>query len=194
MGDITGNLDTTYYPGLTSIEAADGVEFFPPRIEAVAGQDNEEQADDGDVTIFGTALAVTSSDSWMINDPTRNEPQAGDRKDFFFPAVAVRAFAPLGEELPSSPTNDKIASIVVFGDSDFVSNRYFYDANNSDFFLNSVNWLVGDIALASIRPKPFAFRQLILTRNERHFVQYSSWLLPPLLMALAGGFVWWRRR
>ena len=34
------------------------------------------------------------------------------------------------------------------------------------FFLNSVNWLVGDIPLANIRPKVIAQRLLVLTANE----------------------------
>ena len=88
----------------------------------------------------------------------------------------------------------RTASFIVFGDSDFATNRYFYSSSNSDFFLNSVNWLVGDIALANIRPKPIASRELVLTRNQFDFMRYSSWFLLPVLMALMGGFVWWRRR
>ena len=72
----------------------------------------------------------------------------------FYPAIAVRAVAPLDDEPPPGGEVPKLASIVVFGDSDFASNRYFSDASsNKDIFLNSVNWLVGDTALISIRPK-----------------------------------------
>ena len=130
----------------------------------------------------------------MIDDPGRNEPGDDDVKNVFFPAVAIRAIVPLDEDLPESPDDVSPASIIVFGDTDFASNAWYHTPDNSDFFLNSVNWLVGDIALADIRPKSIAFRELVLTRNEFNFMRYSGWLLLPLLMALAGGVAWWRRR
>ena len=192
ISELTARLDATYYPGVTSLEPAEeGVLFFPTSLVEEEAQVVEEE---GNPTIFGTALAVTSGESWLIKDPTRSEPNEEDRKDFFFPAVAVKAIAPVGEELPSRLADLRTASIIIFGDSDFASNRYFYSSSNSDFFLNSVNWLVGDIALADIRPKPFASRELALTRNEFNFMRYSGWLLLPFLMALVGGFAWWRRR
>lgn len=183
--NLTGRLDATYYPGVTALlPAAESVVFFP------LGPTEEETTP----TVFGTALAFTSAESWLIDDPTRNDPQEGDPQGPFYPAVAIRAIAPLDGELPSRPEDVNPASIVVFGDSDFATNRYFYSASNSDFFLNSVNWLVGDIALADIRPKPLAFRELVLTRNEFDFMRYSSWFLLPALMAVVGGLVWRRRR
>jgi ABC-type uncharacterized transport system involved in gliding motility auxiliary subunit len=84
--------------------------------------------------------------------------------------------------------------LVIYGDSDFATNRYFYTSSNSDLFLNSVNWLVGDEDLTSIRPKPVAPRTLVVTSTERNFIRYTSWFLLPALMAVAGGYVWWRRR
>ena len=185
---LTGRLDTTYFPGLTPLKPAEeGVVFFPA--EPAEEGEEEELA-----TVFGTALAVTSTESWLIKDTTRNKPQPGDLKGFFFPAVAVKAIAPLDGEPPSSLADVKTASIIVFGDSDFATNRYFYTSSNSDFFLNSINWLVGDVALADIRPKPIAFRELVVTRNEFDFMRYSGWLLLPALMILLGGVAWWRRR
>ena len=191
ISQMTSRLDVTYYPGVTALEPAEGVIFFPSKTEG-----EEDQLGEGDQlpTIFGTALARTSGESWLIKDPARNETKPGDLKDIFFPAVAVKAIAPVGEELPTNLADVKTASIVVFGDSDFASNRFLHTASNRDFFLNSINWLVGDIALADIRPKPLAFRELVLTRNEEDFMRYSSWFLLPVLMAIMGGLVWWRRR
>ena len=190
---LTSGLDTVYYPGVTSVDASKEVLFFPPRLE------EEEEGNGGDdeqpaPTVFGTALAFTSPESWMIEDPNRYDPQSGDLLGPFFPAVAVRAVAPLGEDPPTNTNDVAIASMIVFGDSDFASNGWFYTPNNSDFFLNSVNWLVGDIPLANIRPKVVDQRLLVLTANEYDFMRFSAWLLMPALMALAGGFVWWRRR
>ena len=193
ISKLTAGLDTVYYPGVTALSPADGVLFYPPPLEEEEESPPQEQS-----TIIGTALAVTSPNSWLIDDPNRFEPQEGDtRGPFlggFFPAIAIRAIGPLDEELPTDTSDIKLASIIAFGDSDFASNGWFYTPDNSDFFLNSVNWLVGDIPLANIRPKPVDPRILVLTNNEYEFMRFSGWLLLPALMALAGGFVWWRRR
>ncbi len=194
VGQLTGRLDTTYYPGVTSLSAAEeGTTFFPDILE----EPQEEPAEgDRPATVFGTALGFTSSDSWLIKDPTRNQPDegAGDVRGIYFPAVAVKAVGRVDEPPPQNVASLREASLVVIGDSDFATNRHFFGFDNSDFFLNSVNWLVGDAPLASIRPKPTAFRALVLTKNEFNFMRYSSWLLLPILMAMTGVFVWYRRR
>ena len=194
VGQLTGPLDTTYYPGVTSLSPAeDGVLFFPDLLEE---QQEEEEEPVNPPVVFGTALGFTSPDSWLIKDPTRNEPDeaAGDVQDLHYPGVALRAVGRVDEPPPENLSGIKAASMVVIGDSDFASNRHFFAFNNSDLFLNSVNWLVGDVPLASIRPKPTAFRALVLTKNEFNFMRYSSWLLLPILMAASGAFVWYRRR
>ncbi len=192
VGQLTGLLDTTYYPGVTSVSPAEeGALFFP---DIVMEQEPEEE--ERTPTVFGTALGFTSPDSWLIKEPTRNEPDesAGDVRDIYYPGVVVRAVGRVDEPPPENVVSVRTASLVVFGDSDFASNQHFFSFDNSDLFLNSVNWLVGDTPLASIRPKPSPFRPLVLTKNEFNFMRYSSWLLLPILMAVSGAFVWYRRR
>ena len=86
------------------------------------------------------------------------------------------------------------ARFVIFGDSDFAENRFFFSSDNADLLLNSVNWLANDYELISIRPKIFPFRELIVNTRERDFIKWSSWFFPPVLMIVLGTFVWWRRR
>ena len=197
LPELTGTLDRTFYPGVTSLLPAKGVAFLPELTQ----EDGEvQQPPQTTPTISGVALALTSEESWLIKDSGRNDHNAEtDTQGPFFPAVAFQATAPLGEALPADLSTIKLASLIVVGDADFASNRFFYGsggttASNSDFFLNSVNWLVGDIPLANVRPKPFAFRELVLTRNQFNTMRYISWFFLPSLMALAGGLVWWRRR
>ena len=194
VGQLTSRLDTTYYPGVTSVSPAEeGALFFP---DILTELEEEPEEDERTPTVFGTALGFTSSDSWLIKDPTRNEPDesAGDVQGIYYPGVVARAVGRVDEPPPENVVTLRTASLVVIGDSDFASNRHFFSFDNSDLFLNSVNWLVGDTPLASIRPKPTAFRPLVLTRNEFNFMRYSSWLLLPILMAVSGVFVWYRRR
>jgi ABC-type uncharacterized transport system involved in gliding motility auxiliary subunit len=147
----------------------------------------------------GIPLAATSPNSYLINDPDRTEPiTSGDQPDQpgpFVPAVRAQSIGQVGSEAPTSqPDPSKISDIIVFGDSDFLSNSSYNQGGGSDLFLNSANFLVGDFSLVSIRPKVFAFREFNLDRNEKKIVEWTSWLLLPGLMALMAGTVWWVRR
>ncbi len=148
----------------------------------------------------GLPLAATSANSYLINDPDRTEPitDAGPDSDQlgpFIPAVLVRSVGQVGSPpLSSEPQPSEISDIIIFGDSDFLSNSSYNQGGGADLFLNSANFLVGDFSLVSIRPKIFAFREFNLDANEYDFVRFSSWLFLPGLMGLMAALVWWVRR
>jgi hypothetical protein len=148
----------------------------------------------------GLPLAATSRDSYLITDPDRTEPITGvgadsDQSGPFIPAVLVRSIGQVGSQPPASdPEPSEISDIIVFGDSDFLSNSSYNQGGGSDLFLNSANFMVGDFSLVSIRPKIFAFREFNLDANEYDFVRFSSWLFLPGLMGLMAALVWWVRR
>ena len=131
-------------------------------------------------------LAVTSPNSFLIEDPGRTEPVTegadADLPGPFVPAMLTQS----GDEA--------VSDIVVFGDSDFLSNSNYGRGSGADLFLNSANFLMGDYSLVSIRPKTLAFRELNLDSNEYDFVRFASWLFLPGVMALAAAAVWWVRR
>ena len=86
-------------------------------------------------------LAATSRNSFLIDDVNRTEPNSGegdqpDLQGTFSPAVLIWP-----------------ASLVVFGDSDFVANSFYERGSGKDLFLNSANYLMGDFSLMSIRGK-----------------------------------------
>ena len=189
VDELTEPLGATSYPGLAALSPIEDVAFSPIR------EIPDEEEDLTPPHVFGAALAFTTGNSWLIDDPLRTDPDESDRRGPFIPAMAIRALAPVDEGLPSDLGEQAVASIVVIGDSDFATNQNFYGpGSNSDFFLNAVNWLAGDVALHEIRPKPIVFRELTLDKNQRNFVRYSSWFMLPAAMALLAGFVWWRRR
>jgi ABC-type uncharacterized transport system involved in gliding motility auxiliary subunit len=145
-------------------------------------------------TIRILPLALTSpATSWgTTNDEGTEYKPDSDVPGPLIPALAIQAISPPGEAPDLELTRE--IRLVVFGDSDFASNRFFYVSSNADLFLNSINWLAGDINLISVRPKPFAFRQLVVNPRELTFIRYSSWLMLPLAIAIIGGLIWWRRR
>ena len=143
-------------------------------------------------------LAATSPNSYLIDDPDRTEPitegEDADTINSFFTAMLVRSTGKVGMQPPAAPGEAQVSDIVVFGDSDFLSNTGYGRGSGANLFLNSANFLMGDYSLVSIRPPAFAFRELNLDRNEYDFVRFASWLFLPGIMALLAGFVWWVRR
>jgi ABC-type uncharacterized transport system involved in gliding motility auxiliary subunit len=82
---------------------------------------------------------------------------------------------------------------VIFGDSDFLSNRSLMVGVNRDLGLNAFASLSDQKDLLSIRPKLPKGTMLILTGFQRLTVVILSLALPILLL-VTSGVVWFRRR
>jgi ABC-type uncharacterized transport system involved in gliding motility auxiliary subunit len=95
---------------------------------------------------------------------------------------------------PPADSPKKDTRIVVFGDSDFVSNSGLGVPGNGDLFLNSVNWLAQQENLISIRPKTTEDRRVTLTQEQQFMVFLFSVAFLPGMIVLAGIVNWWRRR
>ncbi|MCH2676144.1 MAG: GldG family protein [Dehalococcoidia bacterium] len=148
----------------------------------------------------GLPIAATSGNSYLIDEPDRVEPitdgsSESDQVGPFVPAVRLQSIGQVGAPVPTSqPDPSEISDLIMFGDSDFLSNSSYNQGGGSDLFLNSANFLVGDYSLVSIRPKQFSFREFNLDANEYDFVRFSSWLFLPGIMAMMASLVWWIRR
>lgn len=86
------------------------------------------------------------------------------------------------------------AKLVVIGDSDFVNNTNIEFLGNSQLFLNTINWLVGDYELISIDRPSTKPNIISLSKVEKDLIQYISVLLLPILMLIAGFVIWWQKR
>ena len=168
---IVGQLDVTFFPAVTSIQPTLPPDEVPPFIRFVL-------------------LARTTPASWLETnvESVSYEPDV-DQRGPFAVATLVEASGTIDES-----ERHPIARFVIFGDSDFAKNKFFFSSDNADFLLNSVNWLAEDYELISIRPKIFPFRQLVVNTRERDFIRWSSWFFPPVMMIFFGAVVWWRRR
>lgn len=133
-----------------------------------------------------TELLKTSPESWAETDLKGGKAKYDEGKDSKGPvSLGIAASKKAGE---------KEARLVVLGDSDFASNRYFGAQRNGDLFFNAINWLAQDEELISIRPKSPANRRVNLTRSQQNmFFWFSIVLLPGAVLA-AGAFLWWKRR
>jgi ABC-type uncharacterized transport system involved in gliding motility auxiliary subunit len=84
--------------------------------------------------------------------------------------------------------------IAVFGNVDFVSNRFFDFSGNSDFFLNTISWLAGDKNLISIRSQVAKEGKLTLTENQLRVIFSVTVVILPAILLFSGISVWWKRR
>ncbi|HTZ97232.1 MAG TPA: GldG family protein [Terriglobales bacterium] len=83
---------------------------------------------------------------------------------------------------------------VVVGSSLWAANQFIDFNGNNDLALNAVNWLSSDEDLISIRPKAPEDRHITMTRAQLAMVRATSQFLLPLVVVVAGFFVWWKRR
>ena len=114
-----------------------------------------------------------------------SEPDAGDPQ-----AVEGEEAAADGGGEDAAPQ----ARLVVFGDADFPTNEYIEAYRNRDLFLNTVNWLLGDVEAISIRPARSRASRLQLSNDQFIRIRTLSLFLVPQAIAVAGVIVWWRRR
>jgi len=155
--------------------------------------------------VASTPLAYTSANSWAETD--RASLDAGeaqfDEKDRKGPIclatiAELEAAAPApgsenGQETVVEPIGGN-GKLVVFGDVDFASNRFFQLAGNGDFIQNTINYLVGREDLITIQKEPRPVQPLMLSRTQGSIVFWLTVVLMPLGVLILGIVSWFRRR
>ncbi|HTY19509.1 MAG TPA: Gldg family protein [Myxococcota bacterium] len=149
-------------------------------------------------------LVKTSKESWAERDldtlfnQGRAELGADDLKG---PVPIAVAGAPLLDGAKTVAAADKKddpkkkeARLVVFGDSDFAANETIDAYRNRDLFVNSVNWLLGDVEAIAVRPNKSRASRLTLSTEQFTQIRYLSLFVLPELIAVVGVLAWWSRR
>jgi len=139
----------------------------------------------------GQILAQTNQRSWGETDIQRIQTQSQAQQDENDVAGPVPVAAAM--EL-TSPASSGQSRLVVFGDSDFATNRYFDAQGNGDLFMNALNWLLQDEDLISVRPKQPEDRRVNMTQSQVAGVRIFVVILLPILILGIGGYVYWKRR
>lgn len=80
-----------------------------------------------------------------------------------------------------------VSRTVVFGDSDFATDRCLrLPVANGDILVNAVNWLAKDEGLISIRPREPADRRIFLTMDQQKWFYYAVMVMIPQVPFLVG--------
>jgi len=111
-------------------------------------------------------LAETSETAWAESDKDSLRsaaPRFDPAADLKGPVVLAVAGALQSLE---STLTQKGGRFVLFGDSDFLTDRYVKIGNNLDLFLNAVAWTVEREDGIALRPKDPLHHPIILSRSE----------------------------
>lgn len=135
-----------------------------------------------------TELARTSGEGWGETDLSAlSEVERGD--------ADVAGPVPMGVAVEAEKGQGRKMRLVVFGDSDFATNQLIQaNSPNQILLSNALNWLVAREALLAIPPRKTEQVRLNLTSEQDWTVRAITFLLLPVLAALAGIVVWSRRR
>ncbi len=89
----------------------------------------------------------------------------------------------------------KKTQMVVIGDGDFISNTLIQSYEfNYDLFLNSLNWMSGEVEKISIRPKKIKTSAIELSPEESNMIFYLAIIALPMVVLIFGINLWWYRR
>jgi ABC-type uncharacterized transport system involved in gliding motility auxiliary subunit len=138
-------------------------------------------------------IAVTSVESWAERDLDgwRETGRAMlDDGDLEGPVPIALAGQP---SVGGAGAEQVAPRLVVFGDSDFASNEFIEALANRDLFLNTVNWLIGDIEQIAVRPPLSRASRFQLEDDQFRVILYLSLFVLPEAIAIFGVIAWWRR-
>jgi ABC-type uncharacterized transport system involved in gliding motility auxiliary subunit len=154
-----------------------------------------DAAADADFTI----LAKTGRDSWAERDLDvwRESGRAEfGPNDLAGPVPIAVAGSPriARSEEEGAADDASPGRLVVFGDSDFATNEYIDALRNRDLFVNSINWLAGDVEQITIRPNVSRASSVQMSQDDVRRIQYLSLFVLPEAIAIFGVVMWWQRR
>lgn len=146
---------------------------------------------------FAVALAFSAPTSWaeyqvsrLFDDSEAAFDEGEDRKG---PIPVATAASALKKDRRGDGSVPGESSLIVVGDSTFVTNRYWQQLFNDAFALSLVGWLAGEETLISIGPRAIRTSRLLLTASEAQTVFYLSVMIFPEIILAIGMLVWWRR-
>lgn len=176
------------HPITRRLQQITSVFYMPRSVEAIHPPGS--QVDRADQPVV-TPLAFSSPDSWAESDLDQKPMKFDSRSDRRGP-IALAAALERGP-LPVADVDIRPTRLVVFGDTDFLSNGAM-SGGNADLFMSALNWLLDREQLMAIAPKPVGDRRLVMTRRQITSLFWVVTVILPGLVAILGLAVWLQRR
>ena len=153
-----------------------------------------------------SALARSSEQSWAATDVENvleGKYEYDPKRDQKGPITVAMAVETKKEKSPPEGKKDeensppKRGKMVVFGDADFLLNRYFELLGNKDLILNTVHWMTDEESLITIRkkkPSQEDMSPVFLSKIQSRMIFIGVVILQPVIILAIGMVVAWRRR
>ncbi|RJP22467.1 MAG: hypothetical protein C4520_08165 [Candidatus Abyssobacteria bacterium SURF_5] len=142
-------------------------------------------------------LAKTGDGSWAETDMAALEKGTASfdsGKDVAGPiSLAAAAEIAVSTDSEGETTEAKRGAVVVFGDSDFVTNAKIHLSGGADLFMNTMNWLGREEALIAIPPKERNFQPVMLTATDAKLLFVLPVIVLPGLVLIGGILAFVRR-
>ena len=146
-------------------------------------------------------LAETSADGWgesNLGQLLAGQPVAKDDMDTPGP-VAVGVALEGSPSAPTATADEDVQEkdgyrLVVFGDSDFLTDFEISNAGNLTLALNAINWLVVREQALGIAPRQVEQVSLFLSQQQLRTILLITLLLMPGAAIILGVLVWRKRR
>ena len=142
-----------------------------------------------------TMLAASSKDSFLR--PPSAAGNIADASDGQGPSPAAHGAEPLAVALEGAfpgAAPDKHFRLVVSGTSKFATNEYFPYVSNGELSVAIMRWLADEDAGPNVAPRAYTVPEIVLTSAQMRDTFILLVALLPLMTALFGVAMWWRRR
>jgi hypothetical protein len=142
-------------------------------------------------------LVQTSDEGWGETDLSmllRGDPVAFDDADTAGPVAVAVAVEGQGAATEGDEAEPPTYRLVVFGDSDFMTDLDIANAGNAVLAGNAFNWLAARDSLVGIPPRDVEQVSLFLTQQQMRNLLLLVLVFMPGAAVLAGILVWRKRR
>ncbi len=186
------DLSAVYLEDFPSHPVTEGLEGFAVLFTVARSL----SADDGAARV----IVRTSDEGWGETDLgmlLSGDPVALDDVDNPGPAavgVVVESTSEFDETTDGEVVDDEGHKIVVFGDSDFITDLDIANAGNAVLAANAFNWLAAREDLVGIPPRDVEQVSLFLSKQQMLNVLLLVLVAMPGAAIVAGILVWRRRR
>lgn len=131
-------------------------------------------------------LIETAARGWVSRNAPKGKPVFDKQHDTPGPVTIALAL--------QRNVNDREQRIVVVGSGAFLSNSFSGNGGNLDLGVNMVNWLASEEHLITLQPRAAKDSSLVLSQTQLNAISIGFLVVAPLLLALAGVRIWWKRR
>lgn len=203
-GDYLTPIATSFGDHPITRELASMAPFFP-----IACSVEAKGIPEKDIQATSLLKSAPGSASWEESD---TDTLFSEKKATFDPSqdkvgpISIASAVTIKVKKPSEKDNketqdkqekkeepEKTSRIVVFGDSDFITNQYLHLSGNKDLFMNSINWLAEREDLIAIRPQEPSKHPLLVSGKQMSLIFFLAIIFLPGLVIVTGITVCFRR-